>query len=733
MEEVDKILIHSLRQAGTAVPPEVQSVRELSPELVVEAAVRCLRAVRPSLGAPLSPRLPPGISARFRLASELAAACQELGFGGDVGYQTFLYSSEHDTRRLLLFLVEKLPRDEGERGAEPPGKSGALLRAIGARIREQLGTPWVPPLCRTPSLQRLQGTAHLQPFTTCPLVLPQSGGPPELQEYFGGAAPPVPAQPPRSGQSPPALLETHAAQLGARHEWEAELGGPGLAPRLPPQEYLERKRLRARLRALESLRQACPPHPQGPPQGPPLDPAWLQGAFGAGGVGGALPKGSRFTRTQHLTHQQDPQVLLQQIQAAAETLQPPEGPEEGSRAAALEAALAGLEAELERCRGRLRGAQLSLSQVEAEVQQGQGALGGLQDSLRLRARALELLPDAQNNLAKLQLVVESSSRRIVSLAGQWERHRGPLLAEYRQLRALRDSAQRESSRRLAETRALLQRSRAAAEEARRKESLHGQLVAELAALPRDVSRAVYTQRILEIVGNIRKQKEEIGKILEDTRALQKEINALVGKLERTFSVTDELLFKDAKRDEVVRKAYKYLAALHENCAPSPPLGDPEQELELRPGQFDIVLCADVTEANGPSGGLPALLRSRGVPVLLRRLPVGDFLWVAREKDPPAGHAPRELALEVVVERKSAADLGNSIRDGRYREQKVGPGMGGTGTDWGALGAGLGTLGGTGRDWGALGMNGANWEGISGGLGVTGMDWGVTGGNWDGLG
>ncbi|NXV57062.1 MUS81 endonuclease, partial [Molothrus ater] len=71
----------------------------------------------------------------------------------------------------------------------------------------------------------------------------------------------------------------------------------------------------------------------------------------------------------------------------------------------------------------------------------------------------------------------------------------------------------------------------------------------------------------------------------------------------------------------------------------------------------------------PSGGVPALLRSRGVPVLLRRLHVGDFLWVAREKDPPTGHAPRELALDVVVERKSAADLGNSIRDGRYREQK----------------------------------------------------------------
>lgn len=62
----------------------MQSVRDLSPELVVEAAVRCLRAVRPALGAPLSPLLPPTISARFRLASDLAAACQvpPQNFGG---------------------------------------------------------------------------------------------------------------------------------------------------------------------------------------------------------------------------------------------------------------------------------------------------------------------------------------------------------------------------------------------------------------------------------------------------------------------------------------------------------------------------------------------------------------------------------------------------------------------------------------------------------------------------
>lgn len=54
---------------------------------------------------------------------------------------------------------------------------------------------------------------------------------------------------------------------------------------------------------------------------------------------------------------------------------------------------------------------------------------------------------------------------------------------------------------------------------------------------------------------------------------------------------------------------------------------------------------------------------------LRRLPVGDFLWVARETDPPPGRPPHELVLDVVVERKTAADLWQSLSDGRYREQK----------------------------------------------------------------
>ena len=65
--------------------------------------------------------------------------------------------------------------------------------------------------------------------------------------------------------------------------------------------------------------------------------------------------------------------------------------------------------------------------------------------------------------------------------------------------------------------------------------------------------------------NIHKQKEDIDKILVDTRMVQKEINQLSGRLDRVFTVTDEQVYKDARKDEARRTAYKLLASLREVC------------------------------------------------------------------------------------------------------------------------------------------------------------------------
>ncbi|XP_063614741.1 crossover junction endonuclease MUS81-like isoform X1 [Penaeus indicus] len=98
---------------------------------------------------------------------------------------------------------------------------------------------------------------------------------------------------------------------------------------------------------------------------------------------------------------------------------------------------------------------------------------------------------------------------------------------------------------------------------------------------------------------------------------------------------------------------------------------------LCPGQFDIVLCVDNCEITGGfTGGKSSTreiiiteLDKHGIKYDVRKLHVGDFLWVCQERVPLSGEQRRELVLPYIVERKRMDDLASSIRDGRFREQK----------------------------------------------------------------
>ncbi|XP_016649648.1 PREDICTED: crossover junction endonuclease MUS81-like [Prunus mume] len=54
-----------------------------------------------------------------------------------------------------------------------------------------------------------------------------------------------------------------------------------------------------------------------------------------------------------------------------------------------------------------------------------------------------------------------------------------------------------------------------------------------------------------------------------------------------------------------------------------------------------------------------------IKIEVRRLPVGDGIWIARHK-----HLESEYVLDFIVERKNVDDLRSSIRDNRYRDQKL---------------------------------------------------------------
>ena len=54
-----------------------------------------------------------------------------------------------------------------------------------------------------------------------------------------------------------------------------------------------------------------------------------------------------------------------------------------------------------------------------------------------------------------------------------------------------------------------------------------------------------------------------------------------------------------------------------------------------------------------------------VHIQVRRLPVGDGIWIARHKT-----LETEYVLDFIVERKKTDDLRSSIRDNRYKDQKL---------------------------------------------------------------
>ncbi|KAL6853410.1 hypothetical protein ACP4OV_019439 [Aristida adscensionis] len=101
--------------------------------------------------------------------------------------------------------------------------------------------------------------------------------------------------------------------------------------------------------------------------------------------------------------------------------------------------------------------------------------------------------------------------------------------------------------------------------------------------------------------------------------------------------------------------------------PMPPCQSSEGFLEA----YEVVLILDDRENFGSSRKIASRevaenIRSRfNVPVEVRRLPVGDGIWIARNRK-----LLMEYVLDFIVERKNVDDLVSSITDNRYKDQKL---------------------------------------------------------------
>ncbi|EFN71703.1 Coiled-coil domain-containing protein 22-like protein [Camponotus floridanus] len=519
MEEIDNIIIHSLRQIGCDIEESVTNLSGFNTELVVEATVRCLEAIRPGLG--LSTVLPVNMAARFRLGATLAQTCTELGYRGDIGYQTFLYNSEADLRRVFMFLIEKLPKESEKTVNESISKVALLEKSVASAISQGLSIPWLPYYCHKKGV-RNRGRASI-PYVSVNIEVPVPNMGDDYKDYYMRYLQPVPDQMQNISCFLPSMISYNAKALNASS-----------------MDIMER------ISWLNNQQSEKIAHSS------------------AHNIVNELSKFSLENKTQTSANSQvEPEFATHSVLPDQETLK---------NKAKQEVEIENMKAECETLKVNIEEIQSEIKKLTTKLahatitgQNEEKELKINEEQKKVKARAYELLQDGPENIKKLECAIEISTNKLINLANQWEKHRVPLIMKYRQEREKHSTKANASQKKLDEIKLLKEKEKELQEECRNKDQQHSQLVAEVQKLPKEVNRSAYTQRILEIINNVRKQRDEINKVLADTREIQKEINTLTGRLERSFTVVDELIFRDARTNEASRKAYKLLATLHSDC------------------------------------------------------------------------------------------------------------------------------------------------------------------------
>lgn len=137
MEEVDAIILQSLREIGCNLEEDVK-LKTLTPEDIFKALGKLCKTIKPD--SDISGHLPAQMAQRFAAASQLVDCCKSLGFNGDLGYQTILYSNPIELRRIFMWLVEHIPKSEDKTDSFHRTGEVSQAKAIENSIIRQLSS-----------------------------------------------------------------------------------------------------------------------------------------------------------------------------------------------------------------------------------------------------------------------------------------------------------------------------------------------------------------------------------------------------------------------------------------------------------------------------------------------------------------------------------------------------------------------------------------------------------------
>lgn len=576
--EGDEIVLLALRSIECMIPDQVKSVKELTAEMIVEVVARSLWLI--SNGeVKFSVQLPTNIASRHRICTNMASKVKDLGFTGDCGYNQLLYPVEAQTRQLMAWLVQKLPRSEEERAEEVLGANALLNKRIISSLVSWRTAQWRLAQCAS-------GTPLRNVYDRKGLVTVSSNriSDPDVRRVYSTAA--------QAGHAvESSIFERHALQRLRQGVLENNLGDmEAVARRANLVSSMVKDALNTARRGVgggDGSRQAdqlaMSLQDLVASIGGEIDgSARAQGegrfahasAFAeetGGSVGGGGSLGAALNASLAGLTAEDAEIRRQRLEAEESERQQ----ELDELRNAAQVAQGNLDA-LERQQGN---ASSKIRQLDSELAALLNEGESLEKEIMIKRKTLEMLPSAAENIGKLQGICGGSAKRLMQLAQEWETHRRPLVDKLRGIKASKMQRRNKCRQMVDEMKARREEMAGMIQDLKDKQTRAQNLAEELNKLPKNINRTLYTHRIMDIISSIGKQNRDIDKITNDIRDIQKTINQSTLSLQRADAVAEELIYQVRA---VVLRPPSLSSQVQRACSHLPrPLSPPPQHTILK--------------------------------------------------------------------------------------------------------------------------------------------------------
>lgn len=181
-----------------------------------------------------------------------------------------------------------------------------------------------------------------------------------------------------------------------------------------------------------------------------------------------------------------------------------------------------------------------------------------------RERLLALLTNPVEGKEQILNHLSAADSRVADLEAQWEEVRAAKQRELDSLRAEKGISGK-IDKMLKEIADKKEEIKAIAEQKEYSNILKEKLAARVAKMGDDtVNRDAITKRIFEMTASLKKQKEELNKVLQENSAIQKEMSWISQSLYRSFNIIEETLYRDTESYKG-EQAYRLFGRINVKC------------------------------------------------------------------------------------------------------------------------------------------------------------------------